>query len=72
MYISWTDSSLLSQADLGSYNYESMGYSIEGSSDELVSGLYLARRGFWGEETCENLEGCEALWEKILGENTGE
>ena len=37
----------------------------EGEAVRLVSGLYLARRGFWTEKTAAYPEGCAALWEKL-------
>ena len=68
MYLAWTDSSLLAAASLGDYTTEALGVSMSGSSDELVSSLYLARRGFWNDSSCQNQDGCETLWEKILEE----
>ena len=62
LYISWSASPLLSGLDLGSYDLAG----VTGSSQELLSGLYIARRGFWTEKVCNNLEGCEALWMKFL------
>ena len=45
--------------------YALLGRTASGSSDDLLSGLYIARRGFWTEKTAPYPEGCEALWEKI-------
>ncbi|MDO4489872.1 MAG: hypothetical protein Q4B85_02185 [Lachnospiraceae bacterium] len=66
MYISWKDSNLLSQADLGTYTIVSLGTELEGDSNQLTDNLYLARRGFWNSSSCKNPEGCQRLWEKLL------
>lgn len=67
MCISWSDSKLLSSYTLGEYTISALGTTSTGSSDELVGNLYIGRRGFWTDTTCENEEGCEALWNKIIG-----
>ena len=66
MYISWTDSPLLSSFTLGEYETTILDTTITGSSDELLSGLYLGRRGFWNNKSCKNADGCEALWNRIV------
>ena len=35
---------------------------------EGLSGLSLARRGFWGERTCKYKDQCDALWAKLTEE----
>lgn len=64
-YVSWVQCPVLTQMELGEYSYPLMGGTVSGSSDELVSGLYIARRGFWTDKTVPYPEGCAALWEKI-------
>lgn len=64
-YLAWDGCPALANVELGGYSYEVMGRTVSGSSDELVSGLFLARRGFWAEEACKFPEGCDALWEKL-------
>lgn len=64
-YIGWVQCPVLAQMELGEYAYPLMGGTASGSSDELVSGLYIARRGFWTDKTTPYPEGCGALWEKI-------
>jgi len=64
-YLAWADCPALSETELGSYSYQVMGKTVTGSSDELVSGLSLARRGFWTEDTCGYPEGCDALWDRL-------
>lgn len=69
MYVAWRDSPLLSGLELGDYRLAGS----SGSNQELLSGLYIARRGFWTDESCDNLDGCESLWARILGgELTGQ
>ena len=65
-YLAWTACPLLATAELGEYAYELLGETVRGSSDELASGLYLARRGFWTEKTAPYPEGCEALWNELV------
>ena len=31
-----------------------------------LSGLYLARRGFWQDRVCKYREACDALWDKLI------
>ncbi|MBD5155070.1 MAG: hypothetical protein HDT15_08415 [Oscillibacter sp.] len=64
-YLAWEQCPALARTDLGDYSYALLGGTASGSSNELVSGLYIARRGFWTEKDSPYLEGCNALWEKI-------
>jgi len=64
-YLLWTQCPVLARMDLGEYSYPLAGGTASGSSNELLSGLSIARRGFWTEQTVPYPEGCEALWERI-------
>lgn len=64
-YLSWTDCPVLSGLELGSYSYQVAGQQVNGDSQELFSGLYVARRGFWTDLTVDHVEGCNALWETL-------
>lgn len=64
-YLAWDDCPVLASLELGEFSYPLMGETVSGSSSELLSKLYIARRGFWTEESTPYPEGCEALWEKI-------
>lgn len=64
-YLAWDDCPALASAELGGYSYQVAGNTVSGDSGELVSGLSLARRGFWLDETCKYPEGCDALWDKL-------
>ena len=65
MYLAWEECPVLAGMALGEYAYPLMGETVTGSSDELLSKLYIARRGFWTEKTAPYPDGCEALWKKI-------
>lgn len=64
-FYAWKDCPALEGMDLGSYQYESLGETVNGESRDVVEPLYIARRGFWTEDTCANPEGCGELWEKL-------
>lgn len=64
-YLVWDECPALAGMELGSYSYQVLDETVAGSSDELVSGLALARRGFWTEDTCAYPEGCDALWNTL-------
>ncbi len=61
----WSQCPVLAQMALGTYSYTAEGQLVTGSSNELLAGLYIARRGFWEGKTVPNPEGCEALWKKL-------
>lgn len=64
-YLAWTDCPVLAGMDLGEYSDTLLGETVSGSSDALVSGLYLGRRGFWTEKSVPHPEGCETLWNRL-------
>lgn len=64
-YLPWDACPLLRQLDLGGYSYTVMGETVAGDSQELLSGLSFARRGYWTEEGPPYPEGCDALWERL-------
>ena len=61
----WERCPVLAELDLGRYAYSVMGQTATGDSGQLVSGLFIARRGFWTEKTAAYSQGCDALWAKI-------
>lgn len=61
-YLPWDQCPVLAGLDLGEYSYDLLGTEVTGDSNELVSGLSLARRGVWNEKNTPHPEGCEALW----------
>ena len=68
----WTDCPALATLDLGQYEETTLDQQLAGDSQSLLSGLYVARRGFWSDDTCKNVEACDALWEAITaGANQG-
>ena len=64
-YLAWGDCPVLAEMELGEYSYPLLGETVSGSSNDLVSGLFIARRGFWTEKTSAYPEGADALWEKL-------
>lgn len=64
-YLAWEQCPALAAIELGEYQYNLGGETLTASGRELVSRLYIARRGFWTEKTCAYPDGCDALWEKI-------
>ncbi|MCM1038815.1 MAG: hypothetical protein NC434_05775 [Ruminococcus sp.] len=66
--IAWSDCSLLSTMELGSYNSMILGETQTGTNQELLSGLYLGRRCFYEENTTDNLEDCNALWNMLTAD----
>lgn len=68
--ICWSDCPLLSSADLGSYTILAAGQEITGSSQELLSDLYLGRRCFYNDKTTDNREACETLWQLLYSRSS--
>lgn len=60
--VAWKDAPLLRSLDLGSYEESVGNQTVTGKGSELLSGLYLARRGFWTDKTCDHKKACDALW----------
>ena len=64
-YLAWDACPVLRQLALGGYAYDVAGQTVSGDSQELLSHLFLARRGFWTEKDAPYPEGCAALWGKL-------
>ncbi len=63
--LSWAECPALRGLDLGSYHETVLGQELSGDSQELLSGLSLARRGFWTEKTTRYVDECDTLWNTI-------
>jgi len=63
--IPWAECPALTDLDLGGYTQQVLGQTFSGSNQDLLAGLQLARRGFWQDRTCENLDACSALWDTL-------
>jgi len=61
----WSDCPVLRSLPLGEYTETLLGQAITGDSQELLSGLALARRGFWTEKTAHYTPQCDELWAAI-------
>lgn len=64
-YLSWSQCPVLQELPLGEYSEKILDQEICGDSQELLSSLSVARRGFWTERTCAYAEECDALWGTI-------
>ena len=61
----WSDCPVLSGLELGGFEEEYLGQSITGDSQELLSGLYFGRRGFYDEKQAAKQGANEVLWELL-------
>lgn len=61
-YLAWTDCPALAELELGDYSETVLGRTVSGENQELLSRLYIARRGFWTEKTVSDPDKCDALW----------
>lgn len=64
--LQWKDCPALSGLDLGEYAEDLFGSTLSGSNQELLSSLYIARRGFWTEQDEAYRDGYTALWENMI------
>ena len=62
----WTDCPVLSGLELGEYTEVFLDRELTGDSQALLSDLYVARRGFWTDDTVRHPEGCDALWDILI------
>lgn len=65
LYLPWTSCPVLTSLELGDYQDRVLGEKVSGSSQELLSKLYFARRGFWAENTPSNIEDYDTLWDTL-------
>ena len=65
LYLSWSDCPVLNALQLGGYSESLLGEALMGDSQERLSGLFLARRGFWADKPPAYPEQCDALWNVI-------
>lgn len=64
-YLRWADCPVLAGLPLGGYAEAVAGQTVQGDSQELLSGLAVARRGFLNGQAPKYPEGCAALWEAL-------
>lgn len=66
-YLPWSQCPVLANLDLGNFAIRSAALDepVTGSSQDVLSQYYFARRGFWTEQSPELLAGYDALWEKL-------
>lgn len=61
----WTGCPVLAGLELGGFEEEILGQSITGDNQELLSGLYFGRRGFYDEKQAAAQGDNDALWELL-------
>ena len=61
----WSGCPVLQELPLGAYSEKILAHEIHGDSQERLSSLSVARRGFWTEHTSQYSEACDALWDAI-------
>ena len=59
----WSGCPVLAGLELGGFEQEYLGQSLTGDNQELLSGLYIGRRGFYDEKQASKQGANEALWE---------
>ena len=59
----WSSCPVLDGLELGGYEEELLDQSMAGDNQELLSGLYFGRRGFYDEKQAAKQDANEALWE---------
>lgn len=64
----WADCPRLAELDLGTYEFLSLGETVSGDNQELLSPLYLGRRCFYDDRRCDNAQACGELWNKLAKE----
>ena len=64
-FLAWAECPVLSSLKLNTNKDSSTDGEVSDKNQEIMSNFYIARRGFWSDKTCENLEGCEILWAKL-------
>lgn len=67
-YLLWTECPALQSLALGQYTELVLEQEFSGDSQELLSNLALARRGFWTEKTARYSDQCDELWTEITKE----
>lgn len=64
-YLLWSECPVLRDLPLGEYTETFLDREITGDSQERLSGLAIARRGFWTEKTARYAAQCDELWAAI-------
>lgn len=64
-YLLWTDCPVLAALPLGGYSETVLTQEISGDSQTLLSGLSLARRGFWTDKAAKYSSECDILWDAL-------
>lgn len=63
--IIWSDCSLFSEMELGSYTERYLTQTRTGDNSELLADLSLGRRCFYNDTVTDNLQECSDLWDML-------
>ncbi len=70
--IPWSDCPSLTALPLGEYNENILGSPFTGDSQELMSGLYIGRRGFANPKQNKNRDANEKMWSALTEGSTAD
>lgn len=71
MWYRWEDCPVLTGLDLGAFQVSVEEGMVQGDNQQVMSSLYIARRGVWGDDANEITDGAQRLWQ-ILTEGAPE
>ena len=66
LFYPWTDCPVLTELPLGGFAVEDFETTYTGDSQDVLSGLYIGRRGFEEGRIPDGYEGCETLWNQLI------
>lgn len=64
-YHQWGSCPVLTELELGNFVLDGLMEAYEGSNQEALANLYIARRGFWNNESSPGIDGAIALYELL-------
>lgn len=64
LYCRWSDCPVLAGLELGEYTAYTTQGTVTGDNQQILSGLYVARREIWEKES-DSLAGAVAFWQKL-------
>lgn len=68
--IAWQNCPTLSNIELGSYSTTTLGQTLSGNNQEILSKLFLGRRCFYTDNKSENFAECSQLWDYLIKSST--
>ncbi len=61
----WSDCPVLSGLELGNFQLDGLLSPVGGSSDVLMANMWIARRGFWNNESSPEIDGAAKLFDLL-------